>query len=250
MNYDVIKIEPGELDYIFRVLHEDSYKLYKYEIIKELPLPRIALEYDVEHGVATEYYDFDSETEVLSVRVEYPKNNHFSFDIYMQPNKEGLLAFHEPDFDPARVPSRIKEFLLTHYTDDLVKDVPNWMGFVGRFINVNRFLKEFKPEEICKVKVKRQEPSSTPHHNSKKKHKPNKVKTYKVYRFVDDLEGAVKEHIQRAPNNRYCEAWGVRGHYRHYKDGKTVWVKACIKGKSRDKYAGKEYELFEHVKEN
>lgn len=31
--------------------------------------------------------------------------------------------------------------------------------------------------------------------------------------------------------NRHCEKWGVRGHYRHYKNGKVVFIKPYSKGK-------------------
>lgn len=34
---------------------------------------------------------------------------------------------------------------------------------------------------------------------------------------------------------RHCEAWGVRGHYRHYKSGKVVYVRPHIKGTGRKK---------------
>lgn len=33
--------------------------------------------------------------------------------------------------------------------------------------------------------------------------------------------------------NRYCEAWGVRGHYRHYKNGKVIFVRPHTKGVGR-----------------
>ena len=29
---------------------------------------------------------------------------------------------------------------------------------------------------------------------------------------------------------RHCEAWGVRGHYRHYKSGKVVYIRPHTKG--------------------
>lgn len=32
---------------------------------------------------------------------------------------------------------------------------------------------------------------------------------------------------------RHCEAWNVRGHYRHYKSGKVGFVKPYVKGKGR-----------------
>lgn len=40
-----------------------------------------------------------------------------------------------------------------------------------------------------------------------------------------------------------CECWGVRGHYRHYKNGKTVFIKPYEKGKKRNQgnYIEKRY---------
>ena len=32
---------------------------------------------------------------------------------------------------------------------------------------------------------------------------------------------------------RHCEAWGVRGHYRHYKSGKMVYIQPHTKGKGK-----------------
>lgn len=40
---------------------------------------------------------------------------------------------------------------------------------------------------------------------------------------------------------RHCEAWSVRGHYRHYKSGKVVYIKPYTKGKGRP--AGKTYSV-------
>ena len=39
---------------------------------------------------------------------------------------------------------------------------------------------------------------------------------------------------------RHTDSWGVRGHYRTYKSGKTVWVKAYTKGNA-EKRNDKEY---------
>lgn len=40
---------------------------------------------------------------------------------------------------------------------------------------------------------------------------------------------------------RHCEAWSVRGHYRHYKSGKVAYIRPYTKGKGRP--AGKTYSL-------
>ena len=42
----------------------------------------------------------------------------------------------------------------------------------------------------------------------------------------------------------HCPAWEVRGHYRHCKSGKVVYVKPHVKGKLRDTFVvGREYDL-------
>ena len=38
-------------------------------------------------------------------------------------------------------------------------------------------------------------------------------------------------HEPTRKNQRHCEMWGVRGHYRHYQSGKVVFVKPHVKGK-------------------
>jgi len=42
---------------------------------------------------------------------------------------------------------------------------------------------------------------------------------------------------------RHCEAWGVRGHYRHYKSGKIVYVRPHTKGSGRKKTTVYKFEL-------
>lgn len=41
-------------------------------------------------------------------------------------------------------------------------------------------------------------------------------------------------------NQIQCPCWSVRGHYRHYKSGKTVFIKSYEKGKERGKIAPKD----------
>ena len=84
---------------------------------------------------------------------------------------------------------------------------------------------------ICKKQSK-------PKNGKGKKGKPV-VKTYRCYTLAKDWDS----HISRTPHKITCTCWGVRGHYRHYKNGKVVFIKAYKKGKDKDKYEGKEYRL-------
>lgn len=74
--------------------------------------------------------------------------------------------------------------------------------------------------------------------NGKGKKKPKRVVS--VVRHISFGE---VEHKQGS-HTMVCPAWGVMGHYRHYKDGKVVYIKPYTKGKMRNvlgKYEDKEY---------
>ena len=66
------------------------------------------------------------------------------------------------------------------------------------------------------------------------------VKKYKTYRIRKDWvpPATHKPHVIT------CDAWGVAGHTRKYKSGKTIVIKPYVKGKHRLNYKGKEYKLL------
>lgn len=66
----------------------------------------------------------------------------------------------------------------------------------------------------------------------------NAIKITKTYRLKKPVvEGDESKRIKREIK---CESWGVRGHYRHYKNGKVVFVKPYVKGKKRGEIAPKD----------
>ena len=71
---------------------------------------------------------------------------------------------------------------------------------------------------------------------------PGKVFVYQLPKVTDELEEKVRKHIEVIV--RHCEAWGVRGHYRHYKNGTVVYIKPYVKGTNKSAYKGREYVLF------
>ena len=48
---------------------------------------------------------------------------------------------------------------------------------------------------------------------------------------------------------RHCDAWGVHGHYRHYKSGRVAYIAPYVKGVNRENYRGREFELLSEIKE-
>ena len=73
---------------------------------------------------------------------------------------------------------------------------------------------------------------------TKKKTITQKVRVYHLAHIDDEMISRI--HRAAAPQ-RKCPAWGVRGHYRHCRSGKVVYVKPHVKGKSKELYKGREY---------
>lgn len=82
---------------------------------------------------------------------------------------------------------------------------------------------------------------------TKKKYKPinerskTKPKTeYKLFEIIRKYE----RHINHNRHNMTCEHWEVKGHFRHYKNGKVVYIKPFSKGKNKEaKIENKTYKL-------
>lgn len=71
----------------------------------------------------------------------------------------------------------------------------------------------------------------------------NVVRHYKCY-TIRDLPKR-EEHKRKI--KRHCLAWSVRGHYRHYKNGKVVFVEQYMKGKKKEagNYEPKRYKVVQ-----
>jgi len=70
-----------------------------------------------------------------------------------------------------------------------------------------------------------------------------------LYLDIKDGEKAVQQNVKgKKKVIIICPAWGVRGHYRHYKNGKVVFISPYTKGKDRNNYQPKEYGLFKPTK--
>lgn len=72
--------------------------------------------------------------------------------------------------------------------------------------------------------------------------KPKKVYLLdEIIEYVNDNGISISSSVAHEIN---CPCWSVRGHYRHYKSGKVVFVKNYLKGKKRDTEQPKPKEYF------
>ena len=105
------------------------------------------------------------------------------------------------------------------------------------FSYVSSFMLNYKDETMdveertCEVRSEKKQA---------KKHHRGSVRLFKSY----TLKKGWKTGYNRKKAEIHCPAWGVRGHFRHYKNGKVIFVESYVKGKERAKYAGKDYVLL------
>lgn len=67
----------------------------------------------------------------------------------------------------------------------------------------------------------------------------------KIYLFDDVIKYIHDNYVsQGSHHNIQCPCWEVRGHYRHYKSGKVVFIPSYKKGKQRDKVPPKDKEYY------
>lgn len=104
---------------------------------------------------------------------------------------------------------------------------------IGVFFAVNAYFFHYKQDSdelpVKEVKKHTQQTSSG-------KYKPFFIRSLSIkYR----LKGSVRH--ERVPKARqwHVDYWGVRGHIRHYKSGKTIFIAPYTKGKDRKNAVGK-----------
>lgn len=73
------------------------------------------------------------------------------------------------------------------------------------------------------------------HHKSKHRNHTRNIKT-PIYDLVDNRTTTVERLIKKRNGWTISHSFQVRGHYRHYKNGKTIFIKSFEKGKGLDNF--------------
>lgn len=179
------------------------------------------------------YYFTAVSSNLLHVRIweDYPDIQTFSaeFDIKIYPKKLELRNTQKCTPD-------MIEFLRQCPDDSGVRNFET-TGLM--FLMMNEFLLHYKDVAFNIREIECKGPSK------KKDYKTTTVET-RVVRLVKQykLKKNWQAKVERRKAEIRCQAWGVRGHFRHYKDGKVIFIEAYVKGKNRSQYQGKVYELL------
>ena len=115
----------------------------------------------------------------------------------------------------------------------------NGQGLVAIFFDANCFLLHFGKASMSVKEIDCAKPSG----KKKTTYVPSDRTTTRLYKCYT-LKKNWETKVERKKAEFRCLAWGVRGHFRHYKSGKVVFIAPFVKGKEKDKYKGKDYVLF------
>ena len=258
MEYNVVSISGKEFHKFFdderfleNAMRQSSDYLFRYEKTGECALITFLLE-----------TDDDSSYPALFTCAKQPNDNddgyHFEIAVFMP-------LYKRPEDDKGQY-----ETILFHVDEEVVNgvsglgvdiDIPSDSKIWERF-GVSHF-RDLPPLIIAKITQKAapliclfahvQRQALKSQRKIEKLYKSSakctvKQGEYKESKSVIPLSGTLKLSVREmiesnAPREiiRRCEAWSVRGHYRHYKNGKVVFIAPYIKGKGRVK--PKEYKV-------
>lgn len=179
------------------------------------------------------YYFSAVSTNLLHVRIwdNFPSVQSFcaEFDVKVGSDELKLINTQKCSAD-------MLEFL-NQVPDD--SGVRNFETAALMYLSLNEFMLHYKDIAFNIREIECKGPSK------KVDHRNSTVET-RVVRLVRQykLKKNWQAKVERRKAEIRCKAWGVRGHFRHYKDGKVIFVEAYVKGKDRDQYQGKVYELL------
>lgn len=187
---------------------------------------------------------FNRATKILRVEmgVGFKEHKHISFTSSGEPTYnplDGSTTFHdahyklgtpEAEMDYMWWTARCAKVNVTPL--DMASDFSRAFWFINFYIkNVPEVVKtiEEKKEEVYVEKKK-----------GNKRYKTRVVLQKTIYIHAKKFNKSEIKHVIK------CLCWGVRGHFRYYKNGKVAWVKPYRKGKERNNdaaYVEKEYVL-------
>lgn len=168
--------------------------------------------------VAKMYVDEES----YIIKVDF-KDREAKVNLTHTVDKASLFRFKFGLDDP------LLEIEFNNYTED-----PK--ALAGKLIYMIKSTLDYinKPRKSVVV-TRERETKKTKKGKKGKKGKSNKTYIYKKVYKVLDVEKDEETVSEKRDYNRTADSWEVRGHWRHYKSGKKVWIKGYVKGNTKDK---------------
>lgn len=198
-----------------KVIEEDRDKVFKIKFIEGT--------YDFE----CKYYTrFEGDSIAVGFKIKYEKKKQrFSYkslreyDLYAFDNVRGVKGYGQDISDEFR--RERWKYIVKNLGHAVIAICYMIMNYEPEVVEVNGDITSSSTANNADT-LKKSEHTIRP--------KPDGNKTY----LFRDIVRYVNHKKQKEKHNITCECWGVRGHYRHYKTGKVVFIHEYEKGKKRN----------------
>lgn len=230
---DVVELSEKEYRTIADFLSQNGCKMKDLLQSTYIPLPSCNIHVGKKHSY---YYEFQKSyyqdtNEEAGYALIILDNSVDNWGLIFDLNSRNIKVFKHTKGEHKRNPEAMK------------KAANDRQFAISLFFVVQHYLKRL-PEAWIKKKVEKKLSEKEVSELKKAgKKRVRKVKLINHYTFsVDELERRAKEHDKSKVF--LCPCWGVRGHQRHLKNGKVVWIHAYRKGAKRNEenvYESKTY---------
>lgn len=213
--YDIYEIDSKDIIKVFPESYE-SKDLFKEGVVR------------IKESTGDMYYYVNSEKRIVEVYTY--SSNDYSFDYIVTVKLNESIG----GFKDIKIIDTSRAIKFKNISEKIAfnKEIKNSIGvFICALMYMSYLLEN--QETIIKTSSKRN--SSTEKTNSKTNYKKSiKVisKDKIIYKIITNNSSVTKDirHFQR-----HIDSWNVRGHVRHYKSGKTIWIEPYQKGKGKIK---------------
>lgn len=202
-------------------LETNKIAIYELYNLNELPLPNVSV------VLGRKTFNFATNKETKTITFENYLLNNMLYRVALRPKIDD-----EGNMVDTAVDVKFISPVLHH------KDLP-YNEYANIFLAINYYIKHI-PASYTENKKKVEETIAVGKGNNKKYKRVVHLERSFTFEKLDKMS---KTHIKHIFS---CLCWGVRGHVRHYKSGKVVFIQPFKKGKERNNMSvcsEKEYRL-------
>lgn len=246
----------GEItDYVLDILY-DSRTMYIFFEVTEVEEEHINIEFDVVSQMLNlpKYSNTADELQEewrwnYSIGVTVPiHSNGMEYGGEVYHYEDAILSIYEKQNRSKAEIDRYIQNVLMDKKSYVHKKTISWFFQIMAYLN--HIMENPELKELDEAPVRRKITGSSPKKDRCAEHtKPVTDETPKIREVnLNSLTIRTKapktyQMLRSRQIHRVASSWGVRGHFRHYKNGKIVYVKPYTKGTDKDKRIRKNYNL-------
>lgn len=142
----------------------------------------------------------------------------------IQKQKDGLTSKKEFETDLLDALTKIERMVKNNKGVKTIKDVKDYED--AEILPPIMFM-QYAVQKAMNREYKEMPVTQKRYKPIKERKEYKKKEEYKLFDVIRKYE----KHINHSRHKITCERWEVKGHFRHYKDGKVIYVKPYEKGK-------------------